>query len=379
VSLTARELNRATLARQLLLRREELDVVAAVHRVVALQAQEAAGPYIGLWNRVEGFDPADLDRAFATRTVVKASQMRMTLHATDAADYPAFHRAMTFNLRASRLNDPRFRVGGLSIADVDALIPEILEVLARPRTNPEMEAWLDERLGVPRSPRVWWAIRTFAPLHHAITGGPWSFGQRPSYQASDTKPFEGTETASTAHLLRRYLEGFGPARAQDFAAFSMIRMPSLKPALKALLDDGDVVELEGPAGRVLYDVPDGRLPPEDSAAPPRLLPMWDNLLIAYADRSRLVPEEYRRVITKQNGDTLPTVLVDGYAAGVWRPADDGIEITAFHRLTQADWQAIETEAASLWRFLADRDPRTYGRYGHWWATLPSAEVRVLGG
>jgi hypothetical protein len=107
--------------------------------------------------------------------------------------------------------------------------------------------------------------------------------------------------------------------------------------------------------------------------------MWDNVLLAYADRRRLVPEEYRRLITKQNGDTLPTVLVDGCVAGVWRALSEGIEITAFHKLAKADWTAIEAEATSLRRFLADRDPKVYSRYGHWWKTLPNAEIRVLGG
>jgi hypothetical protein len=378
VTLTARQLNRATLARQLLLRREQLEVVDAVHRVVALQAQEAAGPYIGLWNRVKRFDPADLDRAFAKRTVVKGSQMRITLHAVDAADYPAFHRAMSQNLRASRLHDSRFKVAGLSIAEADALLPDVLRYLKQPRTNADVEAWLDERLGVLPRPGIWWAMRTFAPLHHAVTGGPWSFGPRPSYTAARTKAFDGDSEAATAYLLRRYLEGFGPAKAQDFALFAMLRMPAVKPALRSLVNEGQVVSLDGPDGETLYDVPDGPIPPDDSPAPPRLLPMWDNVFLAYVDRSRIVPPDYRRVITKQNGDTLPTLLVDGCVAGVWRAAAAGIEITAFHKLAKAEWTAIRNEAASLWQLLAQRDPKTYSRYGHWWKTLPGTEVRVLG-
>src|SRR5919107_6041316 len=117
MQLTARQLNRATLARQLLLRREPLDVVEAVHRIVALQAQEPASPYIALWNRVADFDPANLDHAFADHSVVKATLMRITLHAVDAADYPAFHEAMQRTLRAARLNDARFKQAGLSSED----------------------------------------------------------------------------------------------------------------------------------------------------------------------------------------------------------------------------------------------------------------------
>jgi hypothetical protein len=169
--LTARQLNRATLGRQLLLRREPLAVVDAVRRVGALQAQEAASPYLALWNRIVDFDPADLDAAFAERAVVKASLIRITLHAVLAEDYPAFHDAMLSSLRAARLHDRRFISSGLSIADADALVPDLLEFAARPRTKAEIEGRLAAQLGASK-PRLWWALRTFAPLHHAPTGGP---------------------------------------------------------------------------------------------------------------------------------------------------------------------------------------------------------------
>jgi len=142
MSLTARQLNRATLGRQLLLRREPLSVVDAVRRVVALQAQEAASPYLALWNRVADFDPADLDAAFADRAVVKASLIRLTLHAVLAEDYPALHSAMLSSLRASRLNDRRFTTTGLSTADADALVPHLVKFTAQPRTKAEIEALL---------------------------------------------------------------------------------------------------------------------------------------------------------------------------------------------------------------------------------------------
>jgi hypothetical protein len=174
MSITARRLNRATLGRQLLLRREPLDVADAVRRVVALQAQSAASPYLALWNRLAGFDPAGLDAAFADQTVVKATLMRITLHAVRAEDYPAFHNAMLSSLRASRLNDRRYTITGLTHADADRLAPQLLEFADRPRTKAEVEDLLTERLG-DRQPRMWWALRTFAPLLHAPTGGPWSF------------------------------------------------------------------------------------------------------------------------------------------------------------------------------------------------------------
>jgi hypothetical protein len=374
--LSARRLNRATLGRQLLLAREPLDVAAAVRRVAALQAQEAASPYLGLWNRLAGFDPADLDAAFADRTVVKATLIRLTLHVVHVEDYPAFHNAMVPSLRASRLHDRRFTTSGLTIADADALLPHLLEFATRPRTKAEVEDLLEARLG-DRNPRAWWALRTFAPLWHAPAGGPWSFGPRSSFVAAAVQlPPERWE-ASVRWLLRRYLEAFGPASVADFAQFTMLTRAVARDALGALA--GELERLEGPDGSELFDVPGAPLPAEDTPAPPRLLPMWDSILLAYLDRSRVVPPDYRRLVTRNNGDVLPTLLVDGHVAGVWRPVEGGIEATAFHRLPGEAWAGLAAEAGALTAFLAGRDPKIYRRYGHWWAKLPGAEVRLLPG
>jgi hypothetical protein len=181
--LTARQLNRATLHRQMLLRRESLDVVEAVRRLMALQAQEVASPYIALWNRLADFDPADLHAAFTDRTVVKASLIRLTLHAVHAGDWPAFHNAMLSSLRSSRLGDDRYTSSGLSTADADAFLPHLATFVAQPRTGVEIQDLVTARLGEGTS-RMWWALKTFAPLHHAPTGGPWSFGTRSSFVAA---------------------------------------------------------------------------------------------------------------------------------------------------------------------------------------------------
>jgi DNA glycosylase AlkZ-like len=374
--LTERQLNRATLGRQLLLAREKLPVVDAVRRVVALQAQEAPSPYLALWNRVAGFDPDELQRAFADQRVVKAQLFRITLHAVAAADYPAFHEAMERTLRGARLYDRRFRSEGVSIEDTMAIVPDLLAFAATPRSNADVEAWLKERFGEPK-PRIWWALRQYGPFVHAPTGGPWSFGPRPSYVAAVAQDRPSDHVASEAFLVRRYLEGFGPATMQDIAQFSTIYRPPIKQALESLA--GELERREGPRKEALYDVPGGLLPDEDAPAPPRLLPMWDSTLLAYADRARMMPPEYRKLVMRNNGDVLPTLLVDGQVAGVWRSMDGRIEATAFHKLAKADWAGLEDEARALSAFLAERDPKVYGRYARWWNDLPGAEVRLLGG
>lgn len=374
--LTARALNRATLARQLLLDREPVDVVEGVRRVVALQAQEPVSPYVALRNRLAGFDPAHLDAAFASQAIVKATLMRITLHAVTSGDYPDFRAAMVSTLRASRFYDKRFKQTGLSIADADALLPDLLAFASKPRTNLELEAWVDAQVGDLPKPGVWWALRTSAPLVHAPTGGPWTFGPRPSYLSAPAQATLDGDTAITT-LVRRYLEGFGPATPQDIAQFSLLRRPAVRDALQRL--DGELVRMAGPGGAELLDVPGAPLPDEDTVAPPRLLGMWDSLLLAYADRSRVVPEAYRKLVIRSNGDVLPTVLVDGFVCGVWRPADGRIEVTTFRELPDGAWHDLSTEAAGLLGVFADRDPAVYRRYGRWWAALPAADVRTLPG
>jgi hypothetical protein len=372
--LTARRLNRATLARQLLLEREPLSVAAAVGRVVALQAQSPASPYLALWNRVAGFDAADLDAAYADQTVVKASLMRIALHAVTADDYPAFQHAMVSSLRAARLHDDRFKKTGLTKDDADAVVPDVLAYTAEPRTNAEMEAWLEARFGFPVA-RLWWALRHFAPVVHAPTGAPWAHGERAAYVTAASPPPGGDPAESVRRLIRRYLEGFGPATAKDIAQFTMLRGPVVNAGLDVL--GGSLEIAEGPDGAHLYDVPGAPLPDEDTEAPPRLLGMWDLGLLAYADRGRVLVEEHRKLVIRRNGDVLPTLLVDGHVAGVWRTVDSGIEATAFRKLPARAWQGLATEAEGLVAFLAARDPLVYGRYAHWWDDLPGAQVRVL--
>jgi hypothetical protein len=197
-----------------------------------------------------------------------------------------------------------------------------------------------------------------------------------SFVAAQTEVDPASHGRSVQSLLLRYLQAFGPASTQDFATFTLLRRSVVLEALNVLGDE--VEQLTGPGGATLFDVSGAPLPPEDMIAPQRLLPMWDSLLLAHTDRSRIVPPEYRTVIFRRNGNVLPTLLVDGYVTGVWRPVDGHIEATAFQRLDDDAWKGLNAEAGALLAFLADREPRVYHRYAHWWEKdLPSAEVRLL--
>ena len=382
--ITERELNRATLARQLLLDRAPLSVTDAMRRVVALQAQQPASAYLALWNRMADFNPAELDEAFASHRVVRAQLMRVTMHAVHAQDHQVFREAMEPTLRASRLGDPRFRASGLTAEDADGLMSGLLDFADQPRTGPECEAWLAGRLGAPMPPLAWRMLRQYAPLWHAPTDGPWLFGSR-AYVAARPRPVLADPDVSglaLQTLVRRYLEGFGPASIADMAQFAMVQRARVKAAVQAL--GGSLQQWEGPGGTVLYDVPGAPLPAGDTPAPPRLMAMWDSTLMAYTDRSRVTPPGYRKLVRRMNGDVLPTLLVDGYVAGVWRAVQDGIEATAFHALDGFAWEGLAAEARALVPLLADRKPEVYGPYHHWWAKLagaelPDAETRLLPG
>lgn len=381
MKMTGQALNRATLARQLLLGRESLDVADAVRRVVALQAQEPASPYVALWNRLSGFDPAGLDAALSGHRTVKATLMRLTLHAVHAEDYRHFREAMEPTLRGSRLGDSRFTASGLSADEAGVLVGDLLGYADQPRTVAEIGGWLGERLGAPMESAAQRMLRQYAPLWHSPTGGPWSFETRPSYVAAGARPVLADADAAAGGLqilIRRYLEGFGPASVADMAQFALVQRARVRAAVHAL---GDGLEqLEGPDGTVLYDLPGAPRPTEDTPAPPRLMAMWDSILLAYADRSRVIPPGYRKHVIRVNGDVLPTLLVDGHVAGVWRPVGGGIEAAAFHPLPEDTWEALAAEAGALVSFLAPRDPRAYRRYDHWWTKgLPAAETRLLGG
>ncbi len=367
------QLNRATLQRQLLLRREPATVSDVARRIVALQAQSPPAPYIALWNRIAGLDFDSIDEAFAQRSLVKASLMRITLHAVDATDYPVFHAASTPLLRASRLNDRRYRNTGLTTEDADGAVPRLLEFLGTPRSKAEILDHLAAE--VSDEPRLWWALKTFAPLTHAPTGRPWSFDTKTRYERAPTLDRPPIDDARRS-LVRRYLAGYGPATIADFAQFSLQPMSVARPLFAAMRDE--LVTYTTIGGDELFDILDAPdLPAADTPAPPRLMAMWDSTLLAYRDRSRVIPDHLRSHVIRRNGDVLPTVLIDGRVAGVWNIGPEGIEIGALEPIDPDSWEALDNEARNLLSALADHDHNIAGRTGSWWSKLPISSTHTV--
>ena len=225
--------------------------------------------------------------------------------------------------------------------------------MAVPHDNTEMEQVLSELVPEAGDPaRLWSALRVIA-FRHAPTTGPWSFGRRPACLpctvAADDEP------AATAELVRRYLTAFGPATVADMAQFTILKRSALREAVESM---SEVVAVAGPDGSQLIDV-NGREPRPDTERarlPPRLLGMWDSVLLAYEDRSRVIPDEHRPHVIRRNGDVLPTVLVDGLVRGVWRASTDAIEVRALNRSTMQPWSVWTARRATCVGFWPTANP-----------------------
>jgi hypothetical protein len=342
--------------------------VPAIESLAGLQAQEPASPYLALWTRLAGFAADDLDRAFADRTVVKATLMRVTLHAVSAADYARLLPALRPMHHALR----RRAAGAIDDAVIRRLGRSALALAAEPRTNPVLRDHVTgeaSRLGVDLE-EAWWWVRLRHDFVHVPTTQPWSFGRRPTLAAAAAwlpdPPF-APEPASIEHLVRRYLAAFGPATAGDAAAWSGLTVTRLRPGIAAIDSAGELWRGRDERGRELLDLRDAPRPGSDVDVPPRLLPMWDSLLLAYADRTRVIDDATRSVVTGRNGDTLPTFLVDGRVAGLWwAVAEPGgrcrIELEPFGPLTAAVRRKLVAEADRLAAFLEPLEPAVYRRY-----------------
>jgi hypothetical protein len=361
--LSRRQLNRATMARQLLLERADIDVVSAVARLGGLQAQEPASPYLALWTRLRRLDAADVSTVIGDRRLIKATLHRSTLHLVAATDYRALLPALTAVTRTKWMNETR----GLPVRrTLPELAEEVLTYAQRPRTNVELRDRA-ATLGEPvPADELWRRIRRYAAFVHVPTDAAWSYGRRPVQVAARAWLEEPRidEEGSLEHVVRRHLTAFGPARPADIAQWSGLAVGRLRVGLERI---ADLVRHEDEEGRELFDLPGAPLPDPDTPAPPRLLPMWDETLLAYADRSRVLPEAYHRRVIVTGGDVLPTFTIDGRVAGLWwAETDEGggsrIVLEPFAPIEERDHEVLRQEAYDLARFIAPREPDVYRRY-----------------
>ena len=288
--LTVRELNRATLTRQLLLERRRLAVPAALERLCAVQAQWSTSPYVALWSRLRAFDRAQLTRAYERRRIVRATLMRVTIHMLSAGDYLALAPVWRERRRGQPGGDAHDRVRA-ALSDGPLTHAELRRAVGDDVYN--------GRYGSP------------LPIVHVPPAGTWRrHGQT---RVADGERWLrgrlGDARGGAELLVRRYLRAFGPASRADLLRFAGLRLQDVAHALDGL------VRLRDDDGRELLDLPRAPLPPADAPAPPRFLGRWDNAHLGYDRRARIIADEYAELQIGLTGDQA--FLVDGFVAGTW--------------------------------------------------------------
>ena len=341
--LTERELNRALLARQLLLERAPVALPEALEHMGCLQAQYAPSMYVGLWSRVAGFRREDLTRALEDRSVVQGTLMRVTIHLVSRADYWPLALAVREARRTLWLRATRHAVSTDDLAEAAALVRE--RVREAPVRRPEIDKLVgrDRTIGMG----LWEDFVRVPP------SGTWERRRADLYAAAEDwvgpAPAGLDVEVATEHLVRRYLRGFGPATATDVADWG-----GLRPAdVAAVLDRLDLCRFADEDGRSLYDLPDAPRPDPSTPAPVRFLPTWDASLLVHARRKGVIAEEHRPLVfSTKTPQSVSTFLVDGTVAGTWRYEKGEVRLAPFAPLAPAVLEEVEEEAARLASFHA---------------------------
>jgi len=340
-TLTQRDLNRALLARQLLLARGRMPLPRALERVGGIQAQYAPSMYVGLWSRLQGFERDALTAALERRSVVQATLMRNTIHLVSKADFWPLALAVRGVRREQWLRSVR-----------DAPSPQALARAARTLRGALdgggtiSRKQIEELVGKPRAR----AVGLWIDLVRVPPSGTWERRRADLSAAAEDWVGAPPEVGDPAeHLVRRYLAGFGPAARKDVASFTGLPPAQLRP----LLDRLDLRRFRGEDGAELLDLPRAPLPDPETPAPPRFLPTWDATLLVHARRTGVLPEEHRpRISSIRTPHSFPTFLVDGRVAGTWRYEDGAIRLDPFGRLDAAARRELKQEADRLAEFHA---------------------------
>jgi hypothetical protein len=349
--LTQQGLNRALLARQMLLVRARMPIEPAVRHLVGLQAQRPDPPHVGLWSRLAGIRHTDIDTLIDNRTLVRVAALRATVHLLTAQDALEL-RPVVQPVLDRELTAPAFK--SLRWVNIAAVVARGRELCCE---QPLTLAELGEKLALefPRATphALAIAVRNHVALVQVPPRGRWRNPAPTVHVPADAwlgQPVAGDR--DPARLILRYLAAFGPATATDIATWSGLR--GIKATLEGMRDE--LVWLTDDRGRTLVDVPNGILPDPDTPAPVRLLPEYDNTLLSHADRTRIIEDGDRPFVLTRGGQVGGTVLLDGFVRAIWRtiPGDgkETLTVRPLRRLTRADKAAIEREALALLDFAS---------------------------
>jgi len=346
--LSPRALNRATLARQLLLERAARPVLDAVEELVGLQAQIPRDPYLGLWSRLEGFAPDDLGRLLLDRRAVRVVVMRGTIHLVSADDCLLLRPLMQPVLDAELRRHPQF-APALEGVDLEAVLGFARALLAQaPRTGGQLRAAMAGRFPQHDPAALAYACRCLLALVQVPPRGLW--GQSRQVTSTTAEAWLGRPLAaapSIDEVVLRYLGAFGPATVADIASWSRLTgmraiVARLGPRLRTFRDD---------RGRPLFDLPDAPRPDPDTPAPPRFLPEYDNVLLSHADRSRFDAGAMR--FSRPGAAVHGTVLCDGTLCATWRVVDEdeALLVDLVRPLCATEAAAVLAEGQRLADFL----------------------------
>ena len=344
--LTERALNRALLARQLLLERSPLGLIEVMERMGGIQTQYAPAGYIGLWSRMHDFERPMLTRALEERHAIQATLMRSTIHIVSATDY----WPMSAGVR--RIRREWFeKVGRTVVATFDraAVADAVRRELA---DGPLPMKQLNERLlarGFPETAAKWAGM--WVDLVRVPPSGTWDRRRADLYGLAEDwlPPIDVTEQAGMELLIRRYLGAFGPAPLKDVATWMGMNVGQMR----AVADRVELRRFTDDSGRPLVDLPGQPLPDPDTPAPARFLAVWDAALLVHARRTQILPEAYRPLVfNTKTPHSVNTFLVDGQVAGIWRYEHGRVDLSPFRVLTRAERHALDDEAERLAAFHA---------------------------
>jgi Winged helix DNA-binding domain len=350
--LTLRELNRTTLARQMLLGRRRVAAADAIARLVGLQAQSVVPPFVGLWTRLDRFRRETLTELIHDRHVVRATMMRHTLHLVTAADYLRLRPAVQPALTRAFSGITRKRLAGV---DLDPVVEAARTRLQQgPATFAEVRALVGGLMPGGDVNALAYGVRTLLPLVQVPADATWGYSTTAPYAlAEDWLGQPLAESEEPRDLILGYLAAFGPATIADVQAWS--GLAGLEPAVEKLRPELRTFRDE--RGAELLDVSGAAVAADDVPAPPRFLPDYDNMLLAYADRSRVIAPKHRRAVFLTAGRVRATFLIDGFVAGTWKiekaKGTATLAIEPFGRLARNDRDALADEGERMIRFVQE--------------------------